>query len=841
MPTTVNGIGTWYYGKRRIHRFKDVCSFCNALGELESYDTTLYFVVLKIPLLPLGRKRVLEACPSCQQHRVIDLKKWEAIKAQDIARLLEQLQLQPNDSEAIRAALALAVAYQDEKLFDQLAAALAEPRKDDAAIQAQLGAGYAYFVRWPEAETAFRASLEVQDDLIVQRRLALALLKQLRPEEAHPYLLPILDQRLEDEAGTIYALVEAYQAQGMHREALQVMDQRDAAFPGLAGLKEYRTQRQTSERHLSTGKKVRPAVLGESSRAGYREGGWTARVPRLIAPLLVLALIALYLGSALWIGQARKVFFVNGLDRAYAVSVNGREQTLPPGATEIRVPEGEVVVESRDAAAPFEPVRCRVETSFFSRPFVSRTFAINPDRLAILMWERAEYSDIPLAGGEPPQFHVGETLYSFDGLDYEFTKFPPTVQAKKGQTIRKTRVALVPDLQLETRLGLMTNILGERQQIDYARRWLHLHPHDIFFLTWVTTRLKEAEALEFLRPGLATRPVLVEWHRAYQDLVEKADPKQDLRAEYQRLVTETNGHADALYLQGRVQDTEKADRLFRQAAGATPPSAYAVHALGYDALSRGQFADALTWAEKALKLAPQNPLMRQTLRSVLQAAGAHDRLLGELRAQPASVTTLLEQARVHAARGDRDAAWAMVLQALMRLPPETDAGTRRGYQTGAEMMLCCASGDVPGFLKLAAVAPEGVRFEAALLQGKLREAANAVAEGVDGRVGEQRGLLYLAALKAGNKEVADEQWLLLLTFLAKARRHERRLGEMLAGRQPLDTGVIRLLPIDPREKRVLLVVVVRRHPDQAMDLLGLARTLDYHGDETSLCLRRFRD
>ncbi len=59
MPSVINGIGTWYYGKRNIHRFRAGCEFCNRVGDLESYDTTLYFVVVFIPVIPIGKKRIL--------------------------------------------------------------------------------------------------------------------------------------------------------------------------------------------------------------------------------------------------------------------------------------------------------------------------------------------------------------------------------------------------------------------------------------------------------------------------------------------------------------------------------------------------------------------------------------------------------------------------------------------------------------------------------------------------------------------------------------------------------------------------------------------------------------
>ena len=64
------------------------------------------------------------------------------------------------------------------------------------------------------------------------------------------------------------------------------------------------------------------------------------------------------------------------------------------------------------------------------------------------------------------------------------------------------------------------------------------------------------------------------------------------------------------------------------------------------------------------------------------------------------------------------------------------------------------------------------------------------------------------------------------------------MGAMLAGRQPVNQERLRKLPIDPLDKRVLLVVVARRFPDQAKDLLPLARKLDIFADGTSLCLAK---
>jgi tetratricopeptide (TPR) repeat protein len=845
MPTVVNGIGTWYYGKKRIHRLKNVCSFCNRAGELESFDTTLYFVVFFVPLVPLGRKRVLQQCPSCQKHRVISLQKWEVTKAQDIARLLEELRAKPDDGDTIRAAIALASSYQDEVLLDKLAPALAGHRLEDGAIQAQLGVAYSYFARHEEAEAAFRASLAAQDSPAVREQLALSLLRQHRPEEAYAYLRHILDDRRSEGAGMIYLLAEAYQAEGMHKEALELMDRRDTLFPELAISKDYLRQRKTSERYLHSGKKIRSAFLSESSKAGYREGSWMASVPRFIGPLVLLGLLGWYLGAAVWMGQARKIYLVSGWNQPYTVAVNGQEEVLQPGAvTPLRIREGQVAIELRDPNVVLEPDLCRVETPFFSRPFRSDTFVINPDHLAIVVLEQSEYSATPRPAQEPPRLLLGDGFYSFHGIDYEFSPFPPTLQAEKGQTIRKTRVTLAPNLTSEQKLSVAGRVLDEKGQMAYAQRLVRLDATDVYPLYWVLGKLTTDEAVEFLKPRLADRPMLVEWHRAYQHFMDKGHPERDLRPEYQQLVAESKGHPDALYLLARLQDVDEADTLLRQAAGATPPSVPALHALGFRALAEGRFANALGWLQKAVRLSPDHPAVRADYESTLLAGGGYDQLLEELktRSHPAgqNLAVSISRLRAYAAKRDEAAAQATIEEAVQSVQGPEKERYRAIVRAAMEMILCSRDNDVDGYLTRAAQMPDArqYEFEQALWQGKLQEAAGAVDRTKDDQALTQYALLYLAALEAGNPKLAQQQWQLLLACLERLDRYSRQLGAMLAGRQPLNVHLIRRLPIEPREKRVLLAIVAQRDPDEAQELLSLARSLNFYLDGTSLCLRK---
>jgi hypothetical protein len=129
-------------------------------------------------------------------------------------------------------------------------------------------------------------------------------------------------------------------------------------------------------------------------------------------------------------------------------------------------------------------------------------------------------------------------------------------------------------------------------------------------------------------------------------------------------------------------------------------------------------------------------------------------------------------------------------------------------------------------------------FELAVLQDKLTEASRAVDTRDHEKPVIQRALLYLAALRAKDQKLADEQWKLLLDALARGDRHHRQLGEMLTGKRPATADALKKLPIEASQKRALLGVAAEKHPELKKELLPLARKLNFQRDPTSLCLRK---
>src|SRR5256885_16592503 len=87
MPQTVNGIGTHYWGKKNVSSYQGQCRSCKHIASLTSYDTRLYVVVLFIPIIPLGRKRIIDQCGRCTRHYAIAHKEWQVANQRSAATL----------------------------------------------------------------------------------------------------------------------------------------------------------------------------------------------------------------------------------------------------------------------------------------------------------------------------------------------------------------------------------------------------------------------------------------------------------------------------------------------------------------------------------------------------------------------------------------------------------------------------------------------------------------------------------------------------------------------------------------------------------------------------------
>ena len=250
MPSTYNGIGTHYYGKKNIHKRTGACSQCRRAGELTSYDTRLWFVVFFIPIIPLGRKRIVDYCRACTRHYAVDADKWETAKQLEISGALEKYRANPTPEDAIAAHQQLINFHQ----FDQAAEfrkSMHEKHGDNAKVQAYLGAALAHLGQLDESEKHFARALALRSDLPEARvGMAAGHVRAGKLDDARR----LLDFLEKPGSSRLYSLepldklARAYQKANRHDDALAIFATLQKELPKLAEAKWFRKLVASSEK-----------------------------------------------------------------------------------------------------------------------------------------------------------------------------------------------------------------------------------------------------------------------------------------------------------------------------------------------------------------------------------------------------------------------------------------------------------------------------------------------------------------------------------------------------------------------------------------------------------------
>lgn len=244
MPSTINGIGTHYYGKKNVESRSSVCQSCRREGLLSSYDTRLWFVILFVPIIPMGRKRIIDYCPACSRHFVMDLDKWEAAKQLEISGALDRYRSNPTPEAAIEVHNRLLQFHQYEQAV-VFRRDMCERFADNAKIQVHVAQVLVHLGKHTEAEPYFSRALALRPDLPEARAgAALLHIRAGRLDEARP----LLDFLEKPGAVQLYSLVpleelaRAYQRANRHRDALDLFRKLLDAIPTAAQHAGFRKQ-----------------------------------------------------------------------------------------------------------------------------------------------------------------------------------------------------------------------------------------------------------------------------------------------------------------------------------------------------------------------------------------------------------------------------------------------------------------------------------------------------------------------------------------------------------------------------------------------------------------------
>jgi tetratricopeptide (TPR) repeat protein len=846
MPTTYNGIGTHYYGKKNLETRHAACDQCGREVPLSSYDTRLWFVIFFIPLIPLGRKRIINQCPACTRHYALDLDKWETTKQLEISGALDKFRSNPTPEAAIETHQALVNFHQTAEAAE-FRQAMRAKFPDNARVHAYLGAVLEHLGQTEEAAAAFAKALALRPDLPEARvGVAKSHIRAKRFAEARALLdfleKPGAHQLYSLEPLEILAL--ALQNDGRHDEALQLFSKLLEALPALGDHTGYRKNVEKSEKAMRRQTSVLPRrkfswkrFLGADPTAAGSAGTAGPQVTwrglAWVGAVCALVLLGFVVRNE-YVRRHRTLHIVNVLPHSATVEIRGVGQVRAPrGTTEFTLGEGRHHA-SISGVAP-EEIDFELRTSFLDRWFNDPVWILNVGGAAVLTLTTATYSRNPT----PPSlaFRFGQAFEFFPDVSHAFTPLPESLRMKSHESRTLTQLEVQP----EKPLAVFQYFEGQSQwseALRLAEVTLRFHPGDaplLYSYVNLARSRRQAERVEqFLKPGLTNRPVQIEWHRAYQSLHPDREGEARLAVQYDALLQAEPGNSALLYLRGRVSPTRgDSRRYFERSAAADPANAYPLYAQGWDRMAMGDWAGSREFLQKAVKLRPDDVSFAHYLAQARFALGEFESLEQELRDRlkrnPADLAATLQLCEVLVAAGTTNDA-AQAVNAF-----ELAARGRHGagsvdISKHLRRRLLYATGDFAGLERHAARdnTPAGqlARFEALIEQGRVAEAAKARTLN-PGEPGEGRGfdelLVALAWTLQGNAAEAAQSRDRALKALEAGATDWARAAEVLRSAVPPSQAELDEVAVAASSKAVLLAALAHRHPTRRAEFAAAAR------------------
>jgi tetratricopeptide (TPR) repeat protein len=838
MPTTVNGIGTHYYGRKNLSTRHGVCQACNRQSRLQSYDTRLWFVVLYIPAIPLGRKRIMDQCSICHRHWAADQQQWVMGGQLNVSGAKERYRATPSVPAALEAhGMMLSYRLHDEAAKFRGEALANHP--DSAALRAGLASHLDATGGYTDATPLYEQALALEPHL-PEARIGLAYRRMTAGELDEAKKL--LDFLMEPGAGQVYSLAALdtlaglYQKQGRHEETLAICERLLAEYPQIGQQHRFRKFVQTSEKAAGRGMSLLPdqsfSFRDLFDKKSGRYPGWVRGwVFAGMAATLVVGCLAAHNEYR---RQHREVRVDNAFPQAADVTIDGGPPLHVATSATVVLSEGPHHVQI--AGPVTEEFDIDLEAGYFARWTKDPVWIVNVGGANAYEFHTVHYAVNP----QPTQVDllVGERFLSFPHVDDAFT--PPPAQLKiEGRNQTRTRIhierTMVPvDDAFQYALGTT----GGTKVLDFGEANLLIDPDNVELLyAYVGACAGSANvgrAEKFLKGGLSRRPVEVEWHRAYQELGRGVEREPALIADYDAALQAEPQNAALLYLRGRIAtDRQEGLALFRQAADSEPALGWPWRALAYDAASCGNW-------EECLKLLEQGPPLDKTDANATRLW--HEARLGtgdlaaletEYRQQlspqdpAAGAPTLMHLCDVLAAEGKiEDAREAL-----------TDWGNRVAVQYPQDqglrfvrLMVYYALGDFDKISQETASLPQQatsyIRLEVALATGRVEDIPPG--GGLEGAPQEAWTALELAlAYQLRGDEMRYAEWIgKACAKLDDGAADSRRAAALLQSTDAPTREALDNVTLDARNKAVLAAVLAAKFPEQGDELAALARTLN---------------
>jgi tetratricopeptide (TPR) repeat protein len=837
MPQVYNGCGTWYYGKKNVQTYEGACRACGRISMLTSYDTRLYVVVLMVPVIPLGKKRIIEQCAACKRHFAVPWDEYNRAENR-MRETLAAYRQNPQDLDAAREVVQACVSFRNLRAFLEIAPEIEQGMSQNAKGLAMLGSVYEVFGRLPDVERLLRraAELEPEEDEL-RELLARNLLRQGRPDEAEPLTRHIVEKGIPDRVDLLYLLAQVYQSKGQHEKAMAAFRLCEQVNPLINKDEGFNQLREASEKNRGTGKVLQFGEVTRKAAAAKKR----KKFARVAAVVTVLAAVA-YVVMAGIIGTRRTVYLVNGLDVPYTATLDGKAYAL--GAKQVQkvmLGEGKHRVQVNAPSGSLPPEDVNLHSTFLTRPFSKDVFVINPDATAILRHARVFYSR---GGGREPeeQFQGGRVMWHFDDVDHPFEEPPQKlmVDSNSGERSRVVLNVLGPETQMSgaSLLLALERELGKPAVATITRRHVQLEPNAAEYFGLLAKTHKPDEIVEFLKPLVELRPIAVQWHRAYQSYMSELAQDEQVERQYLSMLEKDPQNKELMYLTSRVvREPDRSVELCRQAAEGTAPPPYACFSMSGYCMETGDFAEAAKYARKTIGRSQDQPELLTYQAEALAAAGFHREALDlmrpvEDRQWPSCMAAFNQEIAIACLMHDRAAATQVIDR--MRLRIRTISPELLDRMVAEEdARIAYAFGDMGVFQRICSESTNpDARLRAAVSRGDIDACEKGLAElkkqsPDSSSLADWHALIYLAARAAHNAAAAQKHLSASADLMAKGSYEDRLYAESLRGKPSLPVEKLLHVRQESERKLIYLAVFASVDPGHRDAYVELAGKLNY--------------
>jgi len=835
VPTTVNGVGTHYYGKKNRQVRQGQCRSCGYYGDLANYETRLWFVVIFIPVIPLGRKRIIDECPSCHRHYVAKADEFAIASQLNVSEGKEKYLSDPTPDSALEAHARM-LGFHQHTEADAFRTEVLEKFPKDAGLRAGLASHLDQTGRYGEAAPLYAEAHRLEPELPEARvGVAFARMNEGKLDDARK-LLDFLEKPGTGEVyslGPLETLATLYQQKNLHKEALEIFRHLLNEFPDAAQLHNVRKMVQVSERKLGARESLLPqrkasrfAVFNPWSRE-FSTGQKTMAFLGLVGVLVAAGMAA----NNEYIRRHRTLHIVSGLPTAATVQVDDHPPIQVVRETQVTLPEGthRVLVSGPVTAQYTVPLH----SSYWSRWFRKPVWVVNIAGTAGLMQMQYHYAQNPI----PPSFnsHAGQTYVAHPHIDYAFIDPPDSMRvSNKNTTITKSGMVLIPGEPDH----LVQHVTDPAQALTYLEAHLPSRPDDGVLFHDYEERLEAQKAFPrgetFLKGGLARRPVEVNWHRTYANLLEQQGRFDELTTLYDGMLSAEPNNSALLYLRSRFEPSPaRRVELLKQARDADAKNPWPHFGLGYQAAIRGDWPDAVRDLQAATTLGIPAVMTRRMLVVSRLGNGEAEALIAEGRAaaqQSGLDFTALFSVIEPLIATDRGAAaleeltsWKNRNQAALN---EAGPGAAAAVEA-VRMLILYGMGDFAQMEQAASSAADPT--------GQLWKVSVALATEHPEKVTADPALLpkedrpwdalaLSVAFHLAHDDAHSEEWLGKACERFKTRGvEERMVAEALTSTEKPDFAVIRDLSVDVTQKLLLLCSLAQQFPDlepQCRELAG---------------------